>query len=106
VLWLIGAGTLAYFLIGHEVSHWKWQYVHIMRNDAPDPNEVDWSLPYYEIMRSPSGELTVTFDEVGYDYVQSWDQSVKDGKLTVVKMPDGSYQSTNVPDVAVPHGIL
>jgi hypothetical protein len=48
-------------------------------------------------MRSPSAEkLAVTFDEVGYQYVRDWDQSVKDRKLAVVKMPDDSslYLST------------
>jgi hypothetical protein len=91
VLWLIGAGSLAYFIIGDEVSGWKWQYVHIMRGDVPNPNEVDWKLPYYEIMRSPSAEkLAVTFDNLPYQYVESWDQSVKDGKLPVIEMPDHS----------------
>jgi hypothetical protein len=96
VLWLIAAGLLAYSIIGGEVSNWKWQYVHQSRTNTP-PSEIDWSRPYYEIMRSPSGEkLAVTFDEVRYDYVPSWDKFVKDGKLTVIKMPDDSslYLST------------
>jgi hypothetical protein len=63
VLWLIGAGTLAYFIIRREVSHWKWQYVHEARTNTL-PGEVDWSRPYYEMMRSPSAEkLAVTFME-------------------------------------------
>jgi hypothetical protein len=93
---LIGAGTLAYFIIGGEVSNWKWQYVHQTRTTTP-PWEVDWSRPYYEIMRSPSAEkLAVTFSELEYQYVQSWDQDVKDGKLAPIKMPDDSslYLST------------
>jgi hypothetical protein len=96
VLWLIGAGTLAYFDIGNAVSLEKWGYVHQSRTNSP-PWEIDWSLPYYETMRSPSAEkLAVTFDEVGYQYVRDWDQSVKDRKLAVVKMPDDSslYLST------------
>ena len=50
VLWLIGAGTLAYFIIRDEVSHWKWQYVHEARTNTLS-GEVDWSRPYYEMMR-------------------------------------------------------
>jgi hypothetical protein len=99
VLWLIGAGSLAYFIIGDGVSGRKWQYVAIMREDVPNPNEVNWSLPYYEIMRSPSAEkLAVTFDEVEYQYVRDWDQSVKDGKLALIEMPDHSllYLSTGL----------
>jgi hypothetical protein len=94
VLWLIGAGTLAYFIIEAEVSHWKWQYVHQTRTNTPD-----WSRPYYENMRSPSAEkLAVTFSEVEFQYVRPWDQDVKDGKLTLVKMPDDSllYLSTSL----------
>ena len=38
----------------------------------------------------------VSFNELEYQYVQEWDQSVKDGKLTIIKMPDDSslYLST------------
>src|SRR5262249_11468636 len=78
VLWLIGAGTLAYFIIGGEVSNWKWQ------------------------LRSPSGEkLAVTFKELEYQYVQEWDQFVKDGELTIIKMPDDSslYLSTDLTEL-------
>jgi hypothetical protein len=32
----------------------------------------------------------VTFHELGYQYVRDWDQSVKDGKLAVIEMPDHS----------------
>jgi hypothetical protein len=96
VLWLIGAGTLAYFVIGAEVSGWKWGYVHQPRTNSP-PWEIDWSLPYYETMRSPSAEkLAVTFHEVGRQDVRSWDHFVKDGKLAPIEMPDHSllYLST------------
>ena len=98
VLWLIGAGTLAYFIIRDEVSHWEWQYVHEARTNTL-PGEVDWSRPYYEMMRSPSAEnLAVTFMELEYQYTQEWDQFVKDGKLKIVKMPDDSllYFSTDL----------
>jgi hypothetical protein len=74
------------------------QYVHQSRTNTP-PWEVDWSRPYYENSRSPSAEkLAVTFDEVGYQYVRDWDQSVKDGKLTLVEMADHSllYLSTEL----------
>jgi hypothetical protein len=59
----------------------------------------DWKRPYYENMRSPSAEkLAVTFYELEYQYSQSWDQSVKDGKLTVIEMPDHSslYLNTDL----------
>ena len=98
VLWLIGAGTLAYFITRGEVSHWKWQYVHEARTNTL-PGEVDWSRPYYEMMRSPSAEnLAVTFMKLEYQYTQEWDQFVKDGKLKIVKMPDDSllYFSTDL----------
>jgi hypothetical protein len=96
LLWLIGVASLAYFIIGDQVSRWKWQHLHQSRTNI---GEIDWSLPYYEIMRSPSAEnLAVTFDELGYQYVQVWDQSVKDGKLTIIEMPDRSslYLNTHL----------
>jgi len=96
VLWLVAVGTFAYGIIGEEISRWKWQYIHQARTNTL-PSDIDWSLSYYEIVRSPSDEkLAVTFDEVRYDYVPSWDKHVKDGKLAIVKMPDDSslYLST------------
>jgi hypothetical protein len=98
VLWLIGAGTFAYSTIGDEISRWKWQYVHVIRKDV-NPDEINWSRPYYEYARSPSGEkLAVRFSEIEYQYVQPWDQEVKDGKLTMIRMPDDSslYLSTSL----------
>jgi hypothetical protein len=90
VLWLIGAGTFAYFTIGDEISRWKWQYVHQSRTNAP-PWEIDWSLPYYETMRSPSAEkLAVTFFELEYQYVRSWNERVEEGKMLLKTMPDHS----------------
>jgi hypothetical protein len=81
VLWLIGAGTMAYLSIPANVSLSKWQYVHHSRTTTP-PEEIDWSRPYYEIMRSPSAEkLTVSFEELENPFAQQWEQSVKDGDL-------------------------
>jgi hypothetical protein len=98
-LWLIGAGALAYFIIDDQISRWKWQYVHVLRNDI-HPSEVDWSLPYYENMRSPSAEkLAVTFAELEYPYVGSWNESVEKGKMVLKKMPDhSSFILRYIPD--------
>jgi Protein of unknown function (DUF2569) len=90
VIWLIGMGILAYSLVSSEVGSWKWQYVHQMRKEI-DINKVDWSRPYYENMRSPSKEkLSVTFSEVGYEFVDTWNKRVKDGYMVIVPMRDGS----------------
>jgi hypothetical protein len=90
VLWLIGAGALAYFIIGGEVSNSKWQYIDESQTNTPR-REIDWSRPYYEIMRSPSAEkLTVSFEELEYRYFDRWNRLIEDGKLTPVKMPDDS----------------
>jgi len=86
VLWLIGAGTLAYFIIGEEISRWKWEYIHQSRTNNPD-----WQLPYYEIMLSPSAaKLPVAFTKVDYRYVERWDEQLKKGEAVRVKMPDDS----------------
>ena len=87
VLWLIGVGISAYVVIGDEISRGRWQYVDQSRTNG----EIDWSRPYYEIMRSPSADkLAVTFEELEYRYFERWNQLIKDGKLTPVKMPDDS----------------
>jgi hypothetical protein len=42
-------------------------------------------------MRSPSAEkLSVNFTEVGYEYVDRWNQSVKDGTMVIIRQPDRS----------------
>jgi hypothetical protein len=89
VLWLIGAGTLAYFIIGDEVSGWKWQHVEIKRDKDIPPWETDWKRHYYEIMRSPSAEkLAVSFEKLGYS---SWNKHAEeDGRIVIIKMPDHS----------------
>jgi hypothetical protein len=94
VLWLIGAGTLAYFIIPEDVALGKWVYIHQPKVPL---GEIDPSRPIDEIVRSPSAEkLAVTFDEVGDQY--DLDEAVKLGKLSVIKMPDDSslYLNTYV----------
>jgi len=101
VLWLIGAGAFAYYIIEGEVSHWKWIYINQWREDVRQPTleeifEGRPIPPYYEMYRSPSAEkLSVTFDEVDR-LLGEWDQFVKDGTAKIVKMPDDSslYLST------------
>jgi hypothetical protein len=98
VLWLIGVGWFAFDSVRYQIRAGSWSYVHVMRKDV-DPNQINWSRPYYENMLSPSAEkLAVTFNEVEFRYVQEWDQFVKDGKLKIIKMPDDSslYMSTSL----------
>ena len=105
VLWLIGAGAFAYFIIRDEVSNWKWIYLNQFREDARRPTletleEIFKGRPmplYYEMYRSPSAEkLSVTFSELEYRDLGGWDRFVKDGTAKIVKMPDDSslYLST------------
>ena len=90
VLWCIGVGALAYTIVPGQLSHGKWQYVHQMRKDV-EPWKEDWTRPYYENMRSPSVEkLAVSFDELGYEYVERWKKYVADGTMTAISFPDGS----------------
>jgi hypothetical protein len=93
VLWCVGVGALAYASVHADVSHWKWQYLHQMRDreHVGEPWNVDWKRPYYEIFRSPSVEkLAVSFDELGSEYVASWNQHVTEGTMTTDRFPDGS----------------
>jgi hypothetical protein len=47
--------------------------------------------PYYENMRSPSAEkLAVSFNELGYEYVEQWNKHVAEGTMTTISFPDGS----------------
>src|SRR5262249_10149548 len=87
VLWLIGASAVAYFIIGDEISRWKWQYDEIMRDEDMPPWETDWKRPYCENMRSPSAEkLAVSFEKLGYS---SWNKyAEEEGRIVIIKMPD------------------
>jgi hypothetical protein len=94
VLWVIGAGTLAYFIIPEEVSGGKWVYIPQLKVPL---EQIDPSRPIDEIERSPSAEkLAVTFQEVGDQY--DLDEAVKLGHLRLVEMPDNSslYLNTYV----------
>ena len=51
VLWLIGAGTLAYIIIPENLSRGKWAHIHELNVPL---GEIDLSRPTYE--RSPSAE--------------------------------------------------
>jgi len=89
--------SFAYFIIGEEISNWRWGYSDQLREGVRRPPLEEFvegpgpRPPYYETMRSPSAEkLTVTFRELEYLFIGGYDQSVKDGKLKVVKMPDDS----------------
>jgi len=90
VLWCIGVGALAYATVPDQLSHWKWQYLHQVREKI-EISKLDSTRPYYENMRSPSVEkLAVTFEELGYKYVAQWDKRVSEGTMTTVSFPDGS----------------
>jgi hypothetical protein len=90
-LWIVGMTCMGYFAMYDEMRHSKWQYVHQVRKEI-DMNKFDWSRPYYENFQSPSGEkLAVTFSQLGYQYVDKWDELVKEGELIRKKMPDESF---------------
>lgn len=82
--------ALAYSEIPSTIRNGKWEYVHFLRVDV-DPNKVDWTKAYYEIMKSPSQDhLEPTFSTVEYRYWEDREKSVKDGSIILVGMPDGS----------------
>jgi hypothetical protein len=88
VLWCIVIAALAYNVVHEKISHWKWQYVGQMRME---PWKADWTRPYYENHRSPSVEkLAVDFDELGYEFVDSWNKRLNEGTLTIKRFSDGS----------------
>jgi hypothetical protein len=90
VLWIIGTVTLAYFVLLESVAR-KYQYVYIMKKDVGDPNKVDWTKDFYALMQSPSKEnLPSTFDILTYQYVASWEEDVKKGKMIAADFPDKS----------------
>jgi hypothetical protein len=90
VLWAVGVILLAYSEIPSSIKNSKWEYIHYLRADV-DPNKVDWTKAYYEIMKSPSKEhLEPTFGPIEYRYWEDRDKSVKDGSIILVEEPDGS----------------
>jgi hypothetical protein len=85
---VIGTVIVAYNILPDVVAQ-KYQFIEIMRKDAGDPNKVDWSKGYYELMESPSNErLRPEFAIMEYQYVASWDEAVEKGKLIAADFPD------------------
>lgn len=90
LLWVLGSGTLAYFLVSEAVSK-NYQWVMLLRKDVEEPWKHIEDLPLYEITRSPSKEgLTVAFNTLDYEYVSQWNKDVVAGKTVRVDFPDHS----------------
>jgi hypothetical protein len=97
ILWVIGTSALTWLILPESIASRKYQYIFAMRGDVPDPNNVDWNKPLYEIMRSPSRDkLSVAFDFVPYQYISSRDEDVNKGTEIRVEFPDGSKLYLNV----------
>jgi hypothetical protein len=87
VLWIVGAGSLAYILISPDTVKGNFQPAGHTKGGIK-PWQVDYSKPFYETMRSPSAEkLTITFFPVDWQSKIEWD---KDARMTKLDMPDGS----------------
>jgi hypothetical protein len=90
LLWVLGSGTLAYFLAVDAVSK-NYQWLMLLRKDVKEPWKHFEDRSLYEIARSPSKEgLTVAFNPVDYEYVSQWNKDVDAGKTVRVDFPDHS----------------
>lgn len=87
VLWIIGAGFVAYITIAPDTVRGTFQPAGATKGGV-EPWKIDFSKPFYETMRSPSVEkLSAHFFEVEWKDRSQWD---KDRSMAVVEMPDGS----------------
>ncbi|MCA1452158.1 hypothetical protein I6F35_02875 [Bradyrhizobium sp. BRP22] len=87
VLWIIGAGFVAYTIVAPDTIRGVFQPAGATKGGL-NPWAVDYRKPFYETMRSPSAEkLSVQFFEVQRTDQTQWD---KDSSMAVVEMPDGS----------------
>jgi hypothetical protein len=90
VLWVLGAVLLSASMIPSSFAK-KYSYIYQMRSDVPDPNKVDWTKNFYDLMQSPSSNmLSSTFDVVSYSNGLTWDEDVKKGTLISAEFPDNS----------------
>jgi hypothetical protein len=90
LLWVLGSGTLAYFLAVDAISK-NYQWLMLLRKDVKEPWKHFEDLPLYAIVRSPSKEgLAVAFNPVDYEYVSQWNKDVDDGKTVRVDFSDRS----------------
>jgi hypothetical protein len=88
VLWAVGAGSIAYITWLPDKVSGAFQPSGALK-DGLKPWQVDYSKPFYDVMRSPATEkLTVAFFPVAPRDRADWD---KDNTMVVVEMPDGSH---------------
>jgi hypothetical protein len=87
VLWAAGAGSVAYITLSPDTVSGAFQPVGMLK-DGLKPWDVDYSKPFYDVMRSPAAEkLSVAFFPVAPKDRADWD---KDKTMDIVEMPDGS----------------
>ena len=55
ILWMLGAGFVAYTTIAQDTIHGKFQPAGATK-DGMKPWEIDYHKPFYETMRSPAAE--------------------------------------------------
>lgn len=90
VLWILGIVGVA-ALVLPDSSAKKFSYVYVMRSDVPDPNNVDWTKNFYDLMQSPArNHLASSFNALEYRLESSWDDDVKKGTLITAEFPDKS----------------
>jgi hypothetical protein len=90
VLWVLGTGTLAYFLMVDAVAK-NYQWLVLLRKDVKEPWKHFEDLPIYEIAHWPSKEgLSVAFNPLDYEYASQWNKDVDAGKTILVDFPDHS----------------
>jgi len=88
ILWIIGAGFLAYTMIAPDTIRGAFQPSATLK-DGLKPWEADYRKPFYEVMRSPAAEkLRIEFFEVEKRYQSQWDN---DSSMIKVEVPDGSH---------------
>jgi hypothetical protein len=75
VLWIIGAGSVAYLAISPDTVSGNYAVVLAIKEDAwkGTPESIDWKKPFYELVVSPSAQRSaVLFDTVGWQYLADW----------------------------------
>lgn len=87
VLWLLAGAAIGYAGITREIVGGQYQAAgHIRGGKAA--SKVDWNLPFYDVIRSPSREhLNVAFQLVDYRRHHEWETN---DRVVAVNFPDHS----------------
>jgi len=80
-IWIAVVIAFGYALVPEGIEHQRYQYVATLKQNV-DPWKLNWSLPHYDLVKSPAAEkIEPTFSQVDPSYWSRWEDERRAGKL-------------------------